>query len=40
LADTVSVLVFGRVIATGSAHDIRNNSEVRRAYLGDDEAVL
>jgi branched-chain amino acid transport system ATP-binding protein len=40
LADTVSVLVFGRVIATGSAHDIRNNPEVRRAYLGDDEAVL
>jgi branched-chain amino acid transport system ATP-binding protein len=39
LADTISVLVAGQVIATGSAQAIRDNPEVRRAYLGDDEAV-
>lgn len=40
LADTISVLVSGQVIATGSAQDIKDNPEVRRAYLGDDEAVV
>lgn len=40
LADTISVLVFGQVIATGLAQDIKVNPEVRRAYLGDDEAVV
>jgi len=35
LADRISVLVYGRVIATGKVADIRNNPEVRRAYLGD-----
>jgi branched-chain amino acid transport system ATP-binding protein len=40
LADTISTLVFGQVIATGSAQDIKDNPEVRRAYLGDDEAVV
>jgi branched-chain amino acid transport system ATP-binding protein len=40
LADTFSVLVSGQVIATGSAQVIRDNPEVRRAYLGDDEAVV
>ena len=35
LADRISVLVYGRVIATGKVDDIRNNPEVRRAYLGD-----
>ncbi len=39
LADTISTLVFGQVIATGSAQEIRDNPEVRRAYLGDDEVV-
>ena len=37
LADRVSVLVYGRIIATGSVADIRENPEVRRAYLGDAE---
>lgn len=37
LADRVTVLVYGRVIATGSVADIRNNPEVRKAYLGDEE---
>ena len=38
LADRVSVLVYGRVIATGTVADIRGNPEVRAAYLGEDEA--
>jgi len=37
LADCISVLVYGRVIASGSAEDIRQHPEVRRAYLGDDD---
>ncbi len=36
LADRISVLVYGRVIATDSPQRIRNNPEVRRAYLGED----
>jgi len=36
LADRISVLVYGRVIATGSPEAIRANEEVRRAYLGAD----
>jgi len=35
LADRISVLVSGRVIATGAPEAIRSNAEVRRAYLGD-----
>jgi len=36
LADRITVLVYGRAIATGSAEDIRANGEVRTAYLGED----
>jgi len=36
LADRISVLVYGRVIASGKVDEIRNDKEVRRAYLGDD----
>lgn len=39
LADTVSVLVFGKVIATGTAAEIKANAEVRRAYLGEEAAT-
>jgi branched-chain amino acid transport system ATP-binding protein len=39
LADRISVLVNGRVIASGAPAEIRGNEEVRRAYLGDQHAV-
>jgi branched-chain amino acid transport system ATP-binding protein len=35
LADRLTVLVYGRVIATGSPAAIHADPEVRRAYLGD-----
>ncbi|MFO0144648.1 MAG: ABC transporter ATP-binding protein, partial [Betaproteobacteria bacterium] len=38
LADVISVLVYGRVIATGSPDAIRANVDVRKAYLGDEQA--
>jgi len=39
LADRITVLVYGRVIASGAPADIRANAEVRQAYLGEQEAV-
>jgi branched-chain amino acid transport system ATP-binding protein len=34
LADRISVLVYGEVIATGTPEAIRNNGKVKEAYLG------
>ena len=39
LADRVTVLVYGRVIATGRPDEIRANAQVREAYLGEQEAT-
>ncbi len=40
LADRISVLVYGRVIASGRPDAIRQNDEVKRAYLGDQHVVV
>ncbi len=34
LADRISVIYYGRVLATGAPGEIRANEEVKRAYLG------
>lgn len=34
LADRISVLVYGELIATGSVDEIRRNTDVQNAYLG------
>ncbi|MGH8726408.1 MAG: ABC transporter ATP-binding protein [Burkholderiales bacterium] len=39
LADRISVMVGGRLIATGKPQDIKANEDVRKAYLGDELAA-
>jgi branched-chain amino acid transport system ATP-binding protein len=39
LADRITVLVYGRVIACDEPAAIRSNDEVKRAYLGEQHAV-
>ena len=36
LSDRVSVLVYGRAIATGTPDEVRANADVRKAYLGEE----
>jgi branched-chain amino acid transport system ATP-binding protein len=38
LADRISVLVYGEIIATGTPDEIRNNRKVKEAYLGEEAA--
>jgi branched-chain amino acid transport system ATP-binding protein len=40
LADRITVLVYGGVIASGVPSEIRQNEEVKRAYLGDQHVVV
>ena len=35
LADRITVLVYGEIIASGSVAEIRDNADVQRAYLGE-----
>ena len=37
LADRISVLVYGRVIETGTVDQVRNSAQVREAYLGEED---
>ena len=34
LADRISVLDYGKIIATGTVEEIRNNQTVKEVYLG------
>ncbi len=40
LADRISVIYYGRVLATGPPDEIRRNEEVKRAYLGRKSSVV
>jgi branched-chain amino acid transport system ATP-binding protein len=37
LADRITVLVYGKVMFTGTPDEIRNHAEVKAVYLGEEE---
>ncbi|RIY39599.1 ABC transporter ATP-binding protein [Neopusillimonas maritima] len=39
LADRISVLVYGRILVTGTPDEIKANEEVRAVYLGEEEVA-
>ena len=39
LCDRISVLVYGQILATGTPDEIRNNAQVKEAYLGEEVAA-
>jgi len=38
LADRISVMVYGQIVASGTPEEIRGNAKVREAYLGEEAA--
>ena len=40
LADRISVLVYGKIIASGTPQAIRENPDVQNAYLGDERTPM
>ena len=38
LADRITVLVYGEIVASGTVDQIRGNPAVRQAYLGEEDA--
>ncbi len=40
LADRISVLVYGKVVASGTPEEIRRNQDVKDAYLGDQQEAV
>ena len=39
LADCITVLVYGKVLFTGTPNEVKNHAQVRAVYLGDEFAA-
>ncbi len=37
LADRITVLVYGKILLSGTPEEVRNHPEVKAVYLGEDE---